>query len=448
MEKPALLFVTLLLLSSCPWQLHAQTTDADAAIVADDDATTVFNTEPTTEAASTLMPTDTEPGPESTSEYAILDHPATPELLTTVIYEPVTTTTTEEPTTVTLLQTTPETTWIPEETTQIIPIAIQTTRPGPTTPSVTSQIIPETTQTTRSDPISTPPPTTPTMVQSTSTSASAPPESTSAVTPKTTAETTSTTSPPPMTLHPHFPVIPISSKPYLETSFTTTGATDRSGTSNSSGIPGVPIVLGDSSSAVDPGSQSNKSLWLTVIVAALVAALASIACIALVVRRRRQKQGFGDTGVSGRGQRSRRKGKKKGEEDVWAGPVLMGGVERDECDGNGDVEDNNNGGPADGTDPMLSTFAPSEDEEKAVGAKGTKEAKKWEEQSPLLYIDEDAEEVEVEGIPANQQDSSHDGQSAEKTDAEGAVAQKKGEVRAETGGVLDGAVAFCQTTAV
>ncbi|XP_062388186.1 mucin-2 [Sardina pilchardus] len=448
MEKPALLFVTsLLLLSSCPRQLHAQATDADAAVVTDGGITAMIPTEPQTELASAVITTEAEPlttTESNTPEYTISDPQTAPELLTTVLDELVTTTTTEEPTTVTLLQTIPETTSIPEKTTQTttqIPITIQMTSPGPATPPATSQIIPETTQTTRLDPTSTTPPTVPTTEQSTSTSSSAPHESTS-------AETTST-APTPTTLPPLFiPVIPISSKPHPETSSsTTTGVTDSSGTSDSSGTPGGPIILGGSSSADDSGSSSNKSMWLGVIVAGLVAALASIACIALVVRRRRQKQGrgFGDAAVNGRSQRSqRRKGKKKGEEDAWAGPVLMGGA--DECDGNGyngdAEEDNNNGGPADGTEPMFGTFAPGEDEEKnAVGAEGTKEAKKWQEQSPLLYIDEDAEEEEEEeldGIPANQQASSRDAQSVE----------KKGEAGAETGGALDGAVAFCQTTAV
>lgn len=199
------------------------------------------------------------------------------------------------------------------------------------------------------------------------------------------------------------------------------------------------------------GSQSDKPVWLWVVVAALFVALASVACVALLVRHRKRKResGLGHAGMNGHSQRKRRK---KGEDDAWAGPVLMDGAEKDDGHGyNGDEEDNNDGGPADGTQPMLSTFTPSEDEEKAVGADGTKEAKKWEEQSPLLYIDEDVDEDEVdEGTPANQKlaATSQERQSTGRTQAEGSEAQKKGEAVTETGGALNGAVAFCQTTAV
>lgn len=467
MEMPMLLYI-MVLLSSCPWQLHAQENSTDPDMPSDmftmtTDASVDTEVAHSTgsvpkEMLSTELQTNTAPvatdidsgpvtiPPEGTSEANLVPQtsfahkPLSTSLYTTgdftyqVTASESETTATEDPTTHALPQTTPETTRIPRETTQIFPSATQTpqttmdqtTISSPIAPPTTNQIIPL------------PPPTTSAMDPSTSSSTS--PQATTA---GTLAETTSVT--PPMALHPTLvPSIPISATPYHETSSTTKGTTDSS---SASGIPVVldPSWVGGPSSTDDAGSQPKRSLWLWVIITALVAALASIICIALLVKRRKQKtdHNFGRTSMMGRSQRSK---KKKGEEDAWAGPVMIGGVEKEEWDAKED--DGNvveNGGAEEETQVLLSTFTPSE-EEKAVGAVGTKEAKKWEEQSPLLYIDED---VEVETPPKEQPMApSQDGQSAGKTEAEGTEEQKKGEVMGETGGVLNGAVAFCQTTAV
>ncbi len=74
------------------------------------------------------------------------------------------------------------------------------------------------------------------------------------------------------------------------------------------------------------------------------------------------------------------------------GLSIWGGVE---CDA--EVQEGllPNNGKQDGDDMVLSTFAALDAGDVSnggVGGDGTKEAKKWEEQEPLIYIDEDVNE--------------------------------------------------------
>lgn len=438
MGLPVLLTIISVLLSSLPWQLHAEDQVlTDAPGLTSDDAVTELAGGATTamlsfELVTTTLGTDTRSAytfiASTTSEALLVPQTsAAPSLQTER-----TTAAATESTTPVLLTTTTETllmaptTAQQETTTSYVPDATpapvdQGTSPSPITPTPTpAGIIPPE------------PPSTPTMVESAS--ASATPEYTTAVT--TTAEPISTI--PPVVLFPYpTPGIPTSSSPpspemTTSKSTTDTSSTDTSGTSTIRD----PALVGGLNPVEEPGNQSDKPVWLWVVVAALLAVLASVACIALLIKRRKQKResGLGHNGMNGRSQRSQKK-RKKGEEDAWAGPVLMDGTEKDEGNRyNVDEDDNKDDGPVDGTQPMLSTFTPSEDEEKSIGADGTKEAKKWEEQSPLLYIDEDVEDEVDEVTPPNQKPAapSQEEQGTGRTQAEGSEAQKKGEAIAET----------------
>lgn len=441
-----------LLLFSFPWLLHAQNltnapdvrSDTTATESAGGATTAMLSTKLTkisvdTDIKSTLVFTET------TSEDPSVHQASTASSLQT---ERTTTAAAAEPTTP-VISTTTETTQMPLTTVQQkIPTTYVRESTSAPVDQGTSPIAITLTPTAAGVIPTHPPPTTTAMVESTSTLTTQ--ESTHAVT--TTAETIGTT--PPVALPSAFiPAIAISFSPHPPETTTSRGTTDTSGTGSSgtvtTGTSTIrdPALVGGLSPVEEPGNQSDKPVWLWVLFAALLAAVASVACIGLLMKRRKQKQesGLGHCGVNGR------KKRKKGEEDAWAGPVLMDGAERGE--GNQydvDEEDNDDGGPADGMQPMLSTFVPSEDEEKAVGANGTKEVKKWEAQSPLLYIDEDVEDEVDEENPANQKPAppSKEKQSTGRPLAEESEAQKKGEAMAETGGALNGAVAFCQTTAV
>lgn len=452
MELPVLLTIISVLLSSLPWQLHAEDQDLiDAPDLTSDDAATEVASGATTatlsfELVTTTLGTDTSSAytfiASTTSEALLVPQTSTAPSLQTER----TTAAATESTTPVLLTTTSKTllmapTTAQQETTtsyvlDTTPAPVdQGTSPSPITPSPTAAgIIPPA------------PPSTPAMVETAS--ASATPEYTLAVT--TTAEPINTI--PTVALFPYpTPGIPTSSSPPFPEMTTSKSTTDTSGT-DTSGTSTIrdPALVGGLNPVEEPGNQSDKPVWLWVVVAALFAVLASVACIALLIKHRKQKResGLGHNGMNGRSQRKKRK---KGEEDAWAGPVLMDGTEKDEGNRyNVDEEDDKDDGPVDGTQPMLSTFTPSEDEEKSIGADGTKEAKKWEEQSPLLYIDEDVEDEVDEETPANQRPAapSQEEQGTGRTQAEGSEAQKKGEAIAETCETLNGAVAFCQTTAV
>lgn len=148
--------------------------------------------------------------------------------------------------------------------------------------------------------------------------------------------------------------------------------------------------------SVQIDNHDKPSLVLFAIIATLVGVIcvAGVMCLCLLVnsKRRKQTKHFGSSLQNG--QRSKRK--KGTEEDAWAGPVKLGGGEREECEGEGEagwLEDNHKEG--NGTEVALSTFIANETEGEregpngGVGGPGSLEAKKWEEKAPLLYIDED-----------------------------------------------------------
>lgn len=312
-----------------------------------------------------------------------------------------------------------ETTTTPQPTTEgssLVEAQTTGTTDGPTT-SLSTTVFPTTSKTTSSTP---PPPTTPGTTQSSST-----PTTPKATTVEDTTEATTTLAPTTVVT----PLVLLQSSPGTHVASIT------------------PFAVG-----APPGQknddQSNMPLWLWIVIAALVAMLVGAVCVALLVQRRKKRTDHVFGGMNGRSQRSK---KKKGEDDVWAGPVLMAG-EGNNCEGKGGdgdhVEGNGGGGLAEmAAEPMLSSFAPS-DEEKAVGADGTKEARRWSERSPLLYIDEDAEEVKPTKEEAQPPVFSQDGGSAGKTEEGGAGQQETGGTLGETSEVLNGGVAFCQTTAV
>nr|XP_055049816.1 mucin-2 [Misgurnus anguillicaudatus] len=118
-------------------------------------------------------------------------------------------------------------------------------------------------------------------------------------------------------------------------------------------------------------------------------------CLLLCILCRKKKNTSGKFGPGYmNGQNAK---KKKGvEKDAWAGPVHLEAGERVECDGEVQGAPESANGNRDGDDVVLSTFAPFETDDTSnggVGGEGTKEAKKWEEQEPLLYIDEDEDKI-------------------------------------------------------
>lgn len=146
--------------------------------------------------------------------------------------------------------------------------------------------------------------------------------------------------------------------------------------------------------------------------------------MAIVIKRRRQsgQQNFGYM----KGQRSKKK--KVTEDDVWAGPVKLGG--RD-CEGAEEVEVQGEEKKTDGVEVTgLSTFSTLE-ENGGVGRPGSPEVEQWEEKEPLLFIDEEGKEKKNEA------------EKNEDADAE-AAAGKTNKKEAEP----NGGETFCLTTAV
>lgn len=144
----------------------------------------------------------------------------------------------------------------------------------------------------------------------------------------------------------------------------------------------------------------------------------------IIFKRRKQsgKQYFGQTN----GQRSK---KKKGvEDDVWAGPVTLGGGDcenPEEGDAQGEEK------KPDGVEVTgLSTFSTLE-ENGGVGRPGSPEVEKWEEKEPLLFIDEEGKE---KGKEAGKSEDADAKGGAEKADAKEAEP--------------NGGETFCLTTAV
>ncbi|XP_045066793.1 mucin-5AC-like [Coregonus clupeaformis] len=143
---------------------------------------------------------------------------------------------------------------------------------------------------------------------------------------------------------------------------------------------------------VEPG---QPNLFWVIIVALLVGVICTgiVYCVCLIVRRKKQSRTVNFESSFRNGTSSKRK--KGAEEDAWAGPVKLGGGDREEGEGGeegGSPEDNKTEGA--GTDVVLSTFIAKETEEErggpdgGVGVAGSKEVEKWEEEEPLLYIDE------------------------------------------------------------
>ncbi|XP_048061722.1 hyphal wall protein 1 [Megalobrama amblycephala] len=168
-----------------------------------------------------------------------------------------------------------------------------------------------------------------------------------------------------------------------------------------------------------------ETKWILIIIVCVIIICALCVGMILLVQRRKKKasQTFGPVFVNGQ---SKRPKKKKGAgDDAWAGPVNM--EEGLECDP--EVQDGllPDDGKKDGDEMVLSTFAALDEGDMSnggVGGEGTKEAKKWEQQEPLLYIDEDADGKTL----------------AENKTQEGDEKSKEKE--------LNGGETFCLTTAV
>ncbi|XP_026990558.2 hepatitis A virus cellular receptor 1 [Tachysurus fulvidraco] len=180
---------------------------------------------------------------------------------------------------------------------------------------------------------------------------------------------------------------------------------------------------GMSSLAKDTKKEAN---WLIISVIALVIfCILTTLCVMIIVIKRRRQSGHQNFGHM-TGQRSKKK--KVTEDDVWAGPVKLGG--RD-CEGPEEVEVQGEEKKTDGVELTgLSTFTTLE-ENGGVGRPGSTEVKQWEEKEPLLFIDEEGKEKRNEA-----------GKS-EDADAE-AAAGKTDKNEAEP----NGGETFCLTTAV
>ncbi|KAI7803582.1 mucin-2 [Triplophysa rosa] len=134
--------------------------------------------------------------------------------------------------------------------------------------------------------------------------------------------------------------------------------------------------------------------WLLIIIVCAVIICVLLAGMRLFVQRRKKNASrkFDPGYVNGQSKKSKKK--KGAENNAWAGPVHLEAEEGVECDG----EVQGALMPCDGNrdeDMVLSTFSALETDDTrngGVGGEGTKEAKIWEDQEPLLYIDEDVKE--------------------------------------------------------
>ncbi len=172
-----------------------------------------------------------------------------------------------------------------------------------------------------------------------------------------------------------------------------------------------------------------KTNWLLMII--VFVAIIFVLCVGMILFALRRKKiasrNFGPMHMNGQSKRSKKK--KGAENDAWAGPVnLEAGVE---CDA--EVQEGllPNNGKQDEDDMVLGTFAALDAADVSnggVGRDGTKEVKKWEEQEPLLYIDEDVNEDKT-------------GKTLEESE------KQKGDDKSEKK-EMNGGEAFCLTTAV
>ncbi|XP_056309669.1 uncharacterized protein si:ch73-248e21.7 [Danio aesculapii] len=179
---------------------------------------------------------------------------------------------------------------------------------------------------------------------------------------------------------------------------------------------------------VEQSTFHEETNWLLIIIVCAIVACVLCVIVILFIQQRKKKasQTFGPAYMNGQSKRSK---KKKGEvDDGWAGPVnLEAGAD---CDA--DVQEAllHNDEKKDGDDVVLSTFATLDEDamsDGGVGGEGTKEAKKWEEQEPMPFIDEDVDENKAGKTLSGNESSKGDGKSEEN---------------------MNGGETFCLTTAV
>lgn len=179
---------------------------------------------------------------------------------------------------------------------------------------------------------------------------------------------------------------------------------------------------------VKQSTSHEETNWLLIIIVCAIAACVLCVIVILFIQQRKKKASrtFGPAYMNGQSKRSKKK--KGAEDDRWAGPVnLEAGAE---CDA--DVQEGllHNDEKKDGDDVVLSTFATMDEDamsDGGVGGEGTKEAKKWEEQEPMPFIDEDVDENKVGKTLSENGSSKGDGKSEEN---------------------MNGGETFCLTTAV
>ncbi|XP_058627291.1 mucin-2 [Onychostoma macrolepis] len=223
---------------------------------------------------------------------------------------------------------------------------------------------------------------------------------------------------------------PVDASTETSTSTSTTSTSTTQLPQNTADYPSASTDFTTATGVITEASILDlKSNWLLIII--VFVAIIFVLCVGMILFARRRKKiasrNFGPMYMNGQSKRSK---KKKGEEDdAWAGPVnLAVGAE---CDAELQEGLMPNNGKQDGDDMVLSTFAALEAGDVSnggVGEDGTKEAKKWEEQEPLLYIDEDANEDKT-------------GKTLEESE------KQKGDEKSEEK-EMNGGETFCLTTAV
>lgn len=206
---------------------------------------------------------------------------------------------------------------------------------------------------------------------------------------------------------------------------TTTLASTTKHPQNSSEVYTMPDGSLASVTIEDNGGPFQNT-WLIIMIVCVVIVFVLCVGMIVIIRRRKKNASRNFTPVNGQGKRSKKK--KGAENDAWAGPVnLDAGAE---CDAEAQDGLLPNDGKQD-DDVVLSTFAALDAEDASnggVGGDGTKEAKKWEEQEPMPYIDEDVKENKAEKTPSEN-------------------GKQKGDDKSEEKG-MNGGETFCLTTAV
>ncbi|XP_010865223.2 mucin-3A isoform X2 [Esox lucius] len=189
------------------------------------------------------------------------------------------------------------------------------------------------------------------------------------------------------------PILSIAPVPQTTHSQATSPATTHSSTSTVSMMATSPATTHSSTSIVSMGEKRTSKLSWVILVALLsgVVLIGALYCLCLLIRRKRRSR-TEYLGSSFRiGKASKRK--KGAEQDTWAGPVKLGAGEKEEAEGGGEdrgpEDDKREGG---GVEVVLSTFTANEGEkggpDGGLGMAGSRESKRWEEEEPLLYIDE------------------------------------------------------------